>query len=93
MRNISLKYFEFGPIVQEEMSFKDGSYLWLWRSFCSVLPNHLCNYGSGPYVERFCETVLNLEQWFKRKSCLKTFLSRALSFPLFSRSEPFVQFW
>ena len=27
MRNNSVKLFEFGPVVQEEMSFKDISYL------------------------------------------------------------------
>ena len=26
-----------------------------------MLPNHLCNYGSGPSAEHFCESVLNLE--------------------------------
>ena len=75
MRNISLKYFEFGPDVQEGRSFKDISYLYLWWPFGSVFPNHLCNYGSGPYPESFCETVLNLELWLKRKWCLKTFLA------------------
>ena len=74
MTNISLKLFKFGPVVQEERSFKDIPYLKILQSFCSVLPNHLCNYGSGPYAEHFCEKVLNLEQWFKRKCCLKTFL-------------------
>ena len=29
-----------------------------------MFPNHLCNYGSGSYARQFCETVLNLEQWF-----------------------------
>ena len=51
MTNISLKLFEFGPVVQEERSFKDISYLKILQSFCSVLPNHLSNYGSGPYAE------------------------------------------
>ena len=40
-------FFEFRPVVQEERSFKDISYLKLLPPFCSVLPNHLCNYGSG----------------------------------------------
>ena len=38
MGNIQVK---FGPVVQEEMSFKDISYLEL----CSVDWNHLCNIG------------------------------------------------
>ena len=34
-----------------------------------MLPNHLCNYCSGPYAEHFC--VLNLEQWFKEEMQFK----------------------
>ena len=30
MRNNSVNFFEFGPVVQEEMLFKDISYLELW---------------------------------------------------------------
>ena len=30
MRNNSVNYFEFKPVVQERMSFKDTSYLELW---------------------------------------------------------------
>ena len=36
MRNISVKLFEFRPVVQEKMLFKDNSHLELWRPFCSV---------------------------------------------------------
>ena len=36
-------YFEFRPVVKEEMSFKDISYLELWHPFCSAEQNHLCN--------------------------------------------------
>ena len=36
-----------------------------------MLTSHLCNYRSGPYAEQFFETVLHLEQWFKRKCCLR----------------------
>ena len=35
--------FEFGSVVQE-VSFKDISYLELWRPFCSAEQNHLCNF-------------------------------------------------
>ena len=35
MRNISVKYFEFGPVVQEKMSFKDISYLPFF--ICAIL--------------------------------------------------------
>ena len=44
MRNNSENYFEFGPVVQEEMSYKDISYLELWwpffqqgRTICAIL--------------------------------------------------------
>ena len=90
MRNISLKLF----LIWTGCSGGDVRYFLSIAlvAFCSVFPNHLCNYGSGPYVEHFCETVLSLEQWFKRKRCLKTFLSRGLVDPLISRLEQFVQF-
>ena len=45
MRNNSVKYFEFEPVVQE--MFKDISYLELWWPFCSAEHNHLCNFGKG----------------------------------------------
>ena len=31
----SVKLFEFGAVVQEEMAFKDIFYLELWQPFCS----------------------------------------------------------
>ena len=93
MRNILRNYYEFGPVVQEEISFKDISYLEPWQPFCSVQWNHMCYFGRWHYQKRFCEIILKLDQWFRRRCCLKTFLSRALAAPLFSRVESFVQFW
>ena len=61
-----MKLFLLGPVVQEEMLFKDVSYLELWRPFCSTEWNHLCNFGRGYYEEQFCEIILNLGQWFRR---------------------------
>ena len=60
-------YFEFGPVILEVMLFKDISYLELWWPFCSVEPNHLCNFGKGHYEEQFCEIILNLDKWFRAK--------------------------
>ena len=85
-------YFEFGPVVQEEMSFKAISYLELCLLFCSAEPNHLCNFGRGHYEEQFCEIILNLGQVFRRCR-FKDFLSGALAALLFSGVEPFMQFW
>ena len=62
---------KFGPVVQEEMLFKDISYLELWRPFCSAERNHLCNFSREYYEEQFCEIVLNLDQWFIRKCHFK----------------------
>ena len=45
MRNISMKLFEFEPVVQEEISLKDISYLELWQPLCSVEWNHLRHFG------------------------------------------------
>ena len=64
MRTIS----DFGPVVQE-FSFKDISYLELCQLFfrrktvCATLEE-----------EYRCEIFLNLDQWFRRKCRLKTFL-------------------
>ena len=82
MRNNSVKYFEFGPVVQE-MSFKYISYPELWRPFCSAEQNHLCNFGRGYQEEQICEIILNLEQWLTR-CLLRIFL-------IWSYGGPFVQ--
>ena len=57
MRNNFVNYFEFGPVVQEEMPFKDISYLELWWPFCSAEQNHLCNFGRRFQEEQFCEII------------------------------------
>ena len=58
----------------EEMPFKDISYLDPWWPLCSVERTHLCSFGPGYYEELFCEIILNLEQWFRRRCRFKTFL-------------------
>ena len=55
-----MKYFEFGPVVQEEMSFKN-SYLELWRPLCSLERNTLCTFCRGHYGKPSCEVILNLD--------------------------------
>ena len=50
---IKRNYFEFGPVVQEEMPFKGISYLELWQPFCSAGHNNLCNFGREYQVEQF----------------------------------------
>ena len=75
---------KFGPVVQEEMTFKVFSYLELWQPLCSVDWNHLCNFGRRHYEEQFSEIILNLDQWYRRKCCLKVFL-------IWTSGGPFVQ--
>ena len=65
--------FEFGPVVQE-MSFKDISYLELWWPFCLAEENHLCNFAKGYHEEQFCEIILNLDKWFRRRCLLISYL-------------------
>ena len=83
---------KFGAVVQMEMSFKEISYLELWQALCSVQQNHLCNMGRRHHKEQFCEIILILDQWFRRRWLLKDFLSGALEALMFSGAEPFMQF-
>ena len=76
---------------QEKMPFKDISYLELRLPFRSAEPNHLWNYIRGYVEEQFCESILNLGQWFKRRCCLKDFLSGALAALLFGGEESLIQ--
>ena len=56
------------------MSNKDISYLELLLLFCSAERNHLCNIERRHDEVQFCEIILNLNQWFRRKCPLKVFL-------------------
>ena len=38
----------------------------------------LCNFARRHHEKQFCEIILNLDQWFRKRSHLKYFLSRAL---------------
>ena len=49
------------------------------KALCSVEKNHLCNFGRRHHEEQFCE--INISYHLE------------LSSLLFSRVEPFVQFW
>ena len=51
---------QFRPVVQEEMSFKDISYLELWRPFRSVEWNRLWNLGRGSYKKN---SVNSFRSW------------------------------
>ena len=46
--------------------------------------NHLCNFDIRHHDEQFCEIILNLDQWFRRKCSLNVFL-------IWSSGSPFVQ--
>ena len=48
---IRVNYMKFRPLFQEEISFKDISYLELWQPLCSVDRNPLCNIGRRHHEE------------------------------------------
>ena len=54
-----MNYFEFGPVVQEKMPFKDIYHLELWQPLCSWDWNHLYNFDRRHHEEQFCEIILN----------------------------------
>ena len=72
MGNIHVK--KFCLVVQQDMSFKDNSYLELWQPLCSVDWNHLCHFGRRHHEEQSCEIILIMDLWFRRKCRLKVFL-------------------
>ena len=47
------------------MSFKDISFLELWQPIGSAEQNHLCNLDRKHHKEQFCDTILNLDEWFR----------------------------
>ena len=71
MKTISVKSFDFGPVVQN--SLVDISYLELCNPF-SAEQYHLWNFGRGYHEEHFCEFIFNLDQWFRSRHHLNTFL-------------------
>ena len=77
------------------MSFKDISYLELLQpTFSAKIKKHLNICCKGHHEEHFFEIILNLDKWFRKRCCFKTFLNmRVLATSLFGGVEPFVQFW
>ena len=73
------------------MSLKDISYLELWQPLRSVEWNHLCNFDRMHHNEQFCEIILNLDQWFRKRFRFKIFLIWSSGDPYFSGAEPFLQ--
>ena len=50
-------YFNFGLVVQEQMMFKDISYLELWRSFYSVERKSICTILIGDILRNNSEDL------------------------------------
>ena len=69
------------------MSLKDIAYVELWQPLCSMQQNHLCNFGRRHHEEQFCETILNLDHWFRGRFCLKIFLIRSCGSPFVQQSR------
>ena len=81
---------KFRSVVQEEMLFKDISYLELLCPFCSAEQNHLCNFGRWYYEEQFCEIILNLDPWFRGKYLIKIFLIWSFWRPICSAGQNYL---
>ena len=77
---------KFEPVVQQEMSFKEISYLELWQPLCSVDWNHVCNSLRRHHEKQSCEIILICDHWFKRKCCLKEFLIWSSGIPFDQQS-------
>ena len=70
MVNIHVKLYGIWTVVQK-MLFKEIFYLELWQPLCSADQIHLCNFRGRYHEERFCEIILNLDQWFKEEMLFK----------------------
>ena len=83
MGNIHLKLYGIRTSGLEDVIFRH----FLSRALAAIYSadkNHLCNFGRRHHKEQFCEIILNLDQWFRRKRCSKISL-------IWSSSGPFVQ--
>ena len=67
---------------QEEMAFKDISYLEFWPPLCSAEQNHWCNFGRGHYGKQLCDILLNLDQRFNQEMAFKDISYLELRLPL-----------
>ena len=81
-------------MVQEEISLNVISYLALcwpllhWSgAICAISVEGIMQ------AEQFCEIILILDLWLRRRCHLKYFLSGALAALVFVGAELFVQFW
>ena len=74
--NNLLNYFEFEPVLQEEMLFKDISYLELWQPLYFMEQNQLCNFKFGRvhHEEQFCAIILKFRPVVQMEYHLKKFL-------------------
>ena len=74
MRNNSVKLFWIWVSGSGADVVLKISYLELGQSSCLVQLNHLCNFERRHHGEYLCEVIWNLNQWFKRRCRLETFL-------------------
>ena len=49
------------------MLVEDISYLELWQLVFLAEQTHLCNFGREEHEKHFCEAILNLNQWSRRR--------------------------
>ena len=64
------------------MLLKYIPYLELWQPICWLEQNNWCILGRWHHEEHFCEIIFNLDQWVRRRCCLKIFLIWSSGGPL-----------
>ena len=47
----------------------------------------MCNFGRRHHEDHFCEIILNLDQWFRRRLYLRTFLNYRSGDPCIKHSK------
>ena len=73
LKTFKWSYMKFGPVVQEEMSFEDITYIELWQPFCSAKRYYLCNLGRRYYEEKFCEIIFEFGSVVQKEMSFKRF--------------------
>ena len=87
MRNYFVKLFWIWTSGSEGNVIKRHFLNRALAALCSVERNHLCNFGRRHHEEQFCDIILNLDQWFRRRCRLKIFLIWSSGSPFVLQSE------
>ena len=61
-------------MVQEKVYFNNISYLELYQPLYLMESNYLCQFDRSHHEEEFCEIIVNLKYWFRRKCSFNIYL-------------------